>query len=190
MADPSETDEPNGSAEEAEIKAEDLPGVGKEHPGRGLLVLCAGVVVIAGAAGYVAGTLSGCGGPESAALPAQAAGAVPEPAGSDEEVQYIDFEAITVNLDEPRLARYVCVTITLAVAAADYPQVSVEVSEKMPVLKDWLTVYFASCSLDDVRGAVNMNRMRREILDAFNEQLWPEQKPRISHVLFKKFTVS
>ena len=39
------------------------------------------------------------------------------------------------------------------------------------------------------RGPASLNRMRREILDAFNQELWPDQKPKIRKVLFKEFAV-
>ncbi len=160
---------------------------------RPILFLAAGLVVIAAGAGYGLSRLTAGGADALAPASAQAAGAAAASAPADDadaSLQYYDFEAITVNLDEPRLARYVTVTLTLAIPAAQYEEAMVDVEAQLPVLKDWLNVYFSSCSLEDVRGAVNMNRIRREILDGFNGQLWPDRAPRIRHVFFKKFTVS
>lgn len=109
--------------------------------------------------------------------------------GETEQYVYHDFEPVTVNLDEPRLPRYIRATITVAVAAADNAGASKVIERRKPELKHWLTVYLAGLSLDEVRGSKKLNRIRREIEDAFNEQLWPDERPRINHVLFKEFAV-
>jgi flagellar basal body-associated protein FliL len=105
------------------------------------------------------------------------------------EFGYYDFEPIVVNLDEPRLARYIRVTITLVIKAENHSAAKAALDKRKPELKNWLTTYFASCTLDNVRGAPSMNRLRREILDAFTQQLWPNQKPLVEQVLFKEFAV-
>ena len=154
---------------------------------RRFLLLAVGIAAAAAGAGYGASLLSGFRG-----SPKEAAAEVPtaeEPGVPGDEFKYKDLDAITVNLDEPRLARYVCVQLTLAIHADDLEEALPVIDEKVPILRDWLTVYMASCPLNDVRGAANLNRIRREILDAFNRELWPDQKPRISHILFKEFAV-
>ncbi len=186
MAD--ETDRPQSDPQETDADAQRLPGETDQGHGRHVLVLYAGVAVIAAAAGYATAMMAGCSG-NGPPVPPDAA---PVTIGEDpQEVLYVDFEPITVNLDEPRLARYISVKLALAIPADRADQETLGLIEsKRRVLSDWLTGYFASCSLEDVRGAVNMGRMRREILDAFNEKLWPDQKPRITQVLFTRFTVS
>jgi len=192
MADPTETDE---SPQEP---ADEEPPVQEEgQAGRRPLLawikfggLCVGLIALAAAAGYGTGTLIGGASAETTEPePAPVENAPPD-TGDQVQLQYKDFEPITVNLDEPRLARYIRATITVAVLPDDFDKVGTLIDDKMPVLRDWLTVYLASCTLDDVRGAANLNRIRREVLDAFNQQLWPDQKPRIQDVLFKEFTVS
>ena len=59
----------------------------------------------------------------------------------------------------------------------------------MPILTNWLTIYLASLSLEDIRGDRNLKRIQIQILDAFNEQLFPNQKPKIKRVLFKEFAI-
>lgn len=193
MAD--ETDTPEEPLEADGIDAEELANLSAKRKGTPLLVLYAGVGVIAAAAGYAAATLSGCSeSPDAAeAKPPETVRTGARPGGGmiEEDFHYVDFEPLTVNLDEPRLARYISVTLALAIPVDQADAETLKLIEtKKRVLRDWLTSYFASCSLDDVRGAVNMGRMRREILDAFNQKLWPDQKPRINRVLFMKFTVS
>ncbi len=194
MAEPEEKNTPADQAPVATMPpwedGDDEAAGGGPGKFRQLLVLAAGVVAIAAGAGYGTAMLTGCGEPESAqARTEPRVNRVVDAEGR--EYHYEDFEPITVNLDEPRLARYICIELTLAVPITDYDAPTEQLlTAKKRVLRDWLTVYFASCTLDDVRGAVNLNRLRREVLDAFNEQLWPGKKGRIHKVLFKKFTVS
>lgn len=120
---------------------------------------------------------------------AHAAAAAPAAPDASGEYRYYDMEPITINLDEPRLARYVRATITLAFDAKHESEVRGQVEKRVPELKNWLAVYLAGRTLDEVRGAQSLNRVRREICDAFNEQIWPQQPPRIHHVLLKEFAV-
>jgi len=191
MADPTETDQ------NPQEPAKKTPGQEEGQAGRRPFLawikfggLCVGLIALAAAAGYGTGTLIGGARAETTGPEPALAENAPPDTGDQTQFQYKDFEPITVNLDEPRLARYIRATITVAVLPDDLDKVSSLIDDKMPVLRDWLTVYLASCTLDDVRGAANLNRIRREVLDAFNQQLWPDQKPKIHDVLFKEFTVS
>ena len=112
-----------------------------------------------------------------------------ESAGHDSEFEYVDFEPIVVNLNGPRLERYIRATVVLALRKADAKDAQKALESRKRELKSWLTVYFSGCAVEDVRGPRNLNRIRREIEEAFNEQLWPDAKPLISHVLFKDFAV-
>ena len=128
--------------------------------------------------------------PQGASGAAAAAAAAPPTApDASGEYRYLDIEPITINLDEPRLARYVRAAITLAFEAKNEAEVRSQVDKRLPELKNWLAVYLAGRTLDEVRGAQSLNRVRREIGEAFNEQIWPQQPPRIHHVLFKEFAV-
>jgi flagellar basal body-associated protein FliL len=59
----------------------------------------------------------------------------------------------------------------------------------MMLLRDWLTTYFAGLSLEDVRGSRNLNRIKRDVQDQFNELLFPGTKPFVRQVLFREFAV-
>jgi flagellar basal body-associated protein FliL len=149
------------------------------------ILLAAGMMIVGAGGGLVVGKFVG--GPSSS----QAAGKGPEGEthSAAEKFSYHDLEPIIVNLDEPRLARYVRVSITLAVKADNSKAATEVLDKKKPELKSWLTVYLAGCTLEQVRGANNLNRIRREILDHFNQNLWPEQTPLIDHVLLKEFAI-
>jgi flagellar basal body-associated protein FliL len=198
MADPTESNGAAGSGTSPPVLTE-VPNAGRL---KSLLMLATGVVVLASGAGYGVAFLmpsSALSGPAQAEGAQQAAAPAAEPAasaahGADKaekaDFVYYDFEPIIVNLDEPRLARYVRVTLTLAIKPQNHEAAKAVLEKHKPELKNWLTLYFASCTLDSVRGAVSLNRLRREIYDAFCQQLWPDQKPLIDHILFKEFGVS
>jgi len=188
----------------AETDADETSGAAPSGKRRLFFILCAAVALVAGGAGYGVAVFTA--GPDALAPASaeagetQAAGeeaaetpteALPEPKSAEETENYAykDLEPITVNLDEPRLARYVHATVTLAIPQEDFEKASALIDEQTRVLRDWLTVYLTSLTLDDVRGPANLNRIRREILDAFNQELWPEGKPLIRKVLFKEFAV-
>ena len=157
------------------------------------LVMLAAVVLIASLAGFGAAKFLG-----GSSTPQEAAAGEGEPIEEPieetnpdpgVEYSYYEFEAITVNLDEPRLARHVRAMPILAIKTSGYAAASAAVEKKKLELSNWLTVYLAGCSLEEVRGSKNLNRIQREIREAFNDQLWPGGAPLIDHVLFKEFKV-
>lgn len=171
----------------------------KPNPMIKLIIIAVAALVAIGAAAFVGGTMANKAGADPAAQaesqPANDAEAVSaeEQHGDgahkgDSQFGYVDMEPIIVNLDEPRLARYVRANITLAVKGDAKPVAEI-VEKKMPELKSWLTVYLSGCTLEDVRGPKNLNRICREIREAFNDQLWPGAKPQIEKVLLKEFAV-
>jgi flagellar basal body-associated protein FliL len=166
-------------------------------PGRfkTLLLLAGSALVLAAGAGYGVAFLWPTRAAPASAEAAEGTEAAPEAPPKEKHAAkvdfiYYDFEPIIVNLDEPRLARYIRATITVAIKPTSEEAAKAMLDKHKPELKNWLTLYFSSCTLDSVRGATNLNRLRREILDAFSQQLWPDQKPLIDHVLFKEFGVS
>lgn len=120
----------------------------------------------------------------------QTPGETPEDDGPDsKEFVYIDFEPVTVTLNTPEKDRFIRGTMTLAVRKKHASDVTEMVEKKKPVLNDRLITYLSNLTLDDVGEAKNLNKIRREILEAFNHLLWPDDKPRIDHLLFKEFAV-
>jgi len=103
---------------------------------------------------------------------------------------YYDFEPVVANLNEPGATRYIRVTLTLQISTElDSKKGTALLEEKKPLLRNWLTIYLASQSLEDIRGNRNLQRIQSEILDAFNEKLFPDAKGKIKNVLFKEFAV-
>ncbi|MCK4913489.1 MAG: flagellar basal body-associated FliL family protein [Planctomycetes bacterium] len=103
---------------------------------------------------------------------------------------YCDLEPVVANLDVPGVTRYVRATLTLKISSNMNEEKGLEIlEEKKPLLTNWLTIYLASLNLDDVRGHRNLKRIQSQILDAFNEKLFPDAKSHIKEVLFKEFAI-
>ncbi len=155
-----------------------------------VMVLAVAIIGISAAVGGFAAHSAAAGGAPSQTPQTQPAeDLAPAEVRSDVQYTYYEMEPIIVNLDEPRLARYIRASIVLAVKGDNYKAVSELVDRKKPELKSWLTVYLAGCTLEDVRGPKNLNRICREVREAFNEQLWPGSRPLIEKVLLKEFAV-
>jgi len=103
---------------------------------------------------------------------------------------YYELEPVVANLDVPGITRYVRAAITLEISAeVDQVKGTAFLEEKKPVLTNWLTIYLASLTLEDIRGDRNLRRIQSQILDAFNEKLFPDARPQIKHILFKEFAI-
>jgi len=183
MAEPETNDE---SLADALLDDEATPSA----PGGGLIwPISAAIIVIAAAAGgYLAARLA-------TSAPSSAGAAMVEefddaaPVGPDEQYVYYDMEPITVNLNEPRLARHVRAEFTFAYLHRDRTVLEEVFKERAPELKNWLILYLSDCSLEDVRGKRNLSRILREVQDTFNERLWPDGRPLIVKVDLKQWTV-
>jgi len=57
------------------------------------------------------------------------------------------------------------------------------------VLKNRMTLFLAGRTPDEVRGDKALRHLERQILDDFNQQLWPDKKGMIRDVMFKEFAV-
>jgi len=103
---------------------------------------------------------------------------------------YYHLEPVIANLDVDDVTRYVKASLTLEVSCeVDQKNGTLFIDEKKPILTNWLTVYLASLGLQDIRGDSNLKRIQSQVLDAFNEKLFPDSKPKIMSVLFKEFAV-
>ena len=103
--------------------------------------------------------------------------------------QYIPFGRIVVNLNEPSLTKYLSLDLTLMADAKDEAAVKSAIEGRMPVLRTWLTSHLADKTMEDVRGKVGINRMRREIQDQFNTLMFDDGRERVGDVLFEEWHV-
>jgi flagellar basal body-associated protein FliL len=111
---------------------------------------------------------------------------IPEP---DDKTAFIDFEEVVVNLNDSRYSRYLTCTFSLQVAGSQQEAIQKLVDENRVVLKNWLIAHLRDKKLEDVRGKLGHNLLRREIHDKFNEMLFTDGIERIQDVLFQDFKV-
>ena len=105
---------------------------------------------------------------------------------------FYNLDPVVANINEPGATRYVRITLTLELdEEADAEAIAATIEEKKPIITNWLTIYLASLSLDDIQGDKNLKRIQGQILDSFNEKLLSghDSKPVIKSILFKEFAI-
>jgi len=150
-----------------------------------------GIMAFATVAGIFAASFTGASAPPESPTEAVVRQADPKarPADSNpSNYSYYDLE-ITCNLNDPRMGRYIRATIALGSSLQNEVTVREVLDKRKTEIKSWLFRYFADCTLDDVRGGKNLNRISREIQDYINERLWPEQEPFVVKVDFKDWAI-
>ncbi|MHC4534068.1 MAG: flagellar basal body-associated FliL family protein [Planctomycetota bacterium] len=154
------------------------------------IVIIVIVVVIFTGTGFTLGRLI-AGSPAS-----QTAGAAEQnqsenmDAENSEGSWYYHLEPVIANLDVDDVTRYVKASLTLEISVdVDVKEGTAFIDEKKPILRNWLTIYLASLRLEDIKGDRNYKRIQSQVLDAFNEKLFPDSKPKIKNILFKEFAV-
>ena len=197
MAD--EDDVKNQEQEQKEDTKADS-GDKKSSGGRLLWIIMAVVVIACAGAGFGLGRLFGSSQKSQADQAvegdsAQSQGLTDDSGdltakGPQENWYYNGLEPVVANLNEPSVTRYVRVTLTLVMdSQVDEKKGTAFIEEKKPILTNWLTIYLASLSLSDIRGDRNLKRVQSQIVDGFNEKLFPDAKPQLKQVLFKEFAV-
>jgi flagellar basal body-associated protein FliL len=140
----------------------------------------------------VVAVLSGTAGaavPVLLSKPASPDSTAPETVADAHALAYVPFDDVVVNLDEGHLNRYLRLVITLQIQKLDEAELQRRLDETRVILKNWLLSHISDKSLDEIRGAAGINRMRREIRDEFNAVLFPDGTDRIQDILFDEFNV-
>ena len=109
---------------------------------------------------------------------------------SESKTWFYPLEPVTTNLNEPGAMRFVRATLTLEISSELSSEVGpLIIEEKKPVLTDWLTIYLGNLTIEDTSGGRNKKRIQSQILDAFNEMLFPDSKPKIKKILLMEFAI-
>ena len=101
----------------------------------------------------------------------------------------VPFGEAVVNLADERSMRYLRVKIILEVDAEAEKTATEHLNKTKAPLKSWLISHLAGKSLLDVRGTVGVKRLQREILERFDEVLYPEGDGPLRNILFEEFVV-
>jgi len=103
---------------------------------------------------------------------------------------YNDLESIVVNPDEPGATRFVRVGLILEINSELSEAKAKElINSRKPPLINWINLYFKGLTLDQMRNDRDMKRIQAQILDGFNEILFPGSKPQIKRVLIREFNI-
>ena len=181
--------------EEKEEKEEKEDSKEQKTSKAGILrwVIMAAVVLICAGSGFFLGRLF-AGSPTAETAQENKPAPAPAPAENSTSESgttwFYDLAPVVSNLDEPGVTRYVRAVVTLEMSPLLMEKDGIILLEKKtPIITNWLTIYLASLSIEDIRGDKNLKRIQSQILDAFNETFFPDEKPKIKHVLFKEFAI-
>jgi flagellar basal body-associated protein FliL len=113
------------------------------------------------------------------------------PALSPTDTWYFSgLESVVVNPDEPGATRYVRVGLNLEFGGdVLHAQAEELINAKKPLLINWLNLYFKSLTLNQMQNDRDMKRILVHICDAFNEILFPDEKPKIKKILIREFNI-
>ncbi len=100
---------------------------------------------------------------------------------------FVPFGRIVANINEPLLAKYLSLEITVQTDAENEAEVKAAIELRKPILMTWLAAHLADKTTDDIRGKVGVNRLQREILDNFNSLLFTDGRERLQNILFEEF---
>lgn len=102
---------------------------------------------------------------------------------------FIPFGEVVVNLGDSRMSRYLRLNVTMQVTGGDEETANATVETNRAILRNWLIGYLSDLQLEDIRGNVGQNRIRREVQNYFNEVLSPDGTDFVNEILFEEFTV-
>ncbi len=159
------------------------------------LIMAVVIVVMAGS-GFVLGRLfAGSSAPETTDSPQenpQTQEIVPggSDTGSKDTWYYNELESVVVNPNEPGATRYVRVGLILEVSSGlSKEDATTLMKAKMPLLMNWLNLYFKSLALEEMENDSDLRRILSQVCDAFNEMLFPNAKPQIKRILIREFNI-
>ena len=109
--------------------------------------------------------------------------------GADEHLAAVLVGDVSVNLAEERMTRFIRVKVAVQVDAAAEKKVQELVEKQKVALKSWMISHIAGKSLKDVSGTLGVNRLQREMLERFDDMLYPNGDSPIRAVLFEEYIV-
>ena len=148
------------------------------------IIIAAAVSLLSGSGFFLGRLIAGSGSPKEG----EAAQEETQEKSTDSQGNWFsDLEPVVANLNVPGATRYVRASITMEMnAELIQSEGEILIEAQKPILRNWLAVYLASLSIEDARGDRNLKRIQLEILDSFNEILFPDSKPLVKQILFKE----
>jgi flagellar basal body-associated protein FliL len=107
----------------------------------------------------------------------------------DGKTVIVPFGDVVVNLAEERMTRYLRLKVAVLVDAESEKDVTEKLTKQKAAVKSKLIAHLAGKSLKDVSGSVGVNRLQREVLEWFEDVLYPDGGSHIRAVLFEEYVV-
>lgn len=96
---------------------------------------------------------------------------------------------VAVNLAEERMTRFLRVKIALQCEHSAEAKLHELIEKNKAALKSWAIGHLAGKSLKEVSGTVAIHRLQREMLERFDEMLFPNGESPLKAVLFEEYLV-
>lgn len=109
--------------------------------------------------------------------------------GPEGSTWYFKLDPVVANLDEPGALRYIRASVYIELEGAESEESKKAMDEKKPQLINWLQLYLAGRSLEDAKGEKNLKAMQAQILEGFNQILFPNEKSLVKCVLFGEINI-
>lgn len=106
-----------------------------------------------------------------------------------EHLACVSVGDVAVNLAEERMTRFLKVKVSLQCDHAAEGKLHEMVEKNKAALKSWLIAHLAGKSLKDVSGTVAIQRLQREVLERYDEMLFPNGDSPLKAVLFEEYLV-
>jgi flagellar FliL protein len=101
----------------------------------------------------------------------------------------IPFGDVVVNLVDPRMQRYLRVKVAVLVDEESEEEVTELLTKHKAAVKSKMIGHLAGKDVKDVSGTVGVNRLQRELLERFEDVLFPEGHSKIRSVLFEEYVI-
>ena len=154
---------------------------------KGFMIIGAVVAMLAGGAGFMVPLMA----PQlfSSDATASEQKAAPPTELDPEDVAFLEFGEVIVNLNMDRFNRYLKLKVTLEVAKEKSVDIEKRIEDRTAVLRGWLIAHVADKTMDEIRGASGQNKLRREIHDQFNAILTTDGYDVVNDIYFEEFNV-
>jgi flagellar FliL protein len=109
---------------------------------------------------------------------------------SPEHLASVEVGEVVVNLSEERMTRFLKVKVAIQCEHAAEGKVHELVEKHKAALKSFMISHIAGKTLKDVSGTVAINRLQREMLERFDDLLFPDGESPLVAVLFEEYVVT
>jgi len=109
----------------------------------------------------------------------------------EEKLVSVPFTDAVVNLADDRMTRYLRVKIVLLTDEEHEKELTELITKHKAAMKSWMISHLAGKTLKDVSGTLGVNRTQREMLERFEEMLYPDSHGHghLKNVLFEEYVV-